>query len=90
MLGIRPAGVASIRAPDRSTSVPLWPALPTLTAFYREQQDNRTAGRSLHLADDLAGLCERFHHLLALLSPADREVALLEELVQRVGLVHVL
>lgn len=44
----------------------------------------------LHLADDFAGLGEGLDHLLALLSPADGEVALLEQLVEALRLIHVL
>lgn len=44
----------------------------------------------LHLADNLAGTSQGLNHLLALLSSANREVALLEEIIGRIGAVHVL
>lgn len=44
--------------------------------------------KSLHLADNLAGPSQRFHHLLALFPSAYRVVALLEEVVQVARLVE--
>lgn len=46
--------------------------------------------RLLDLADDLAGLAEGLDHLLALLSSADGEVTLFEEVIQGVAAVHIL
>lgn len=42
------------------------------------------------MADNLVGLAQRFNHLLTLFPPADGEVALLEQVVDAVVLVHVL
>lgn len=44
----------------------------------------------LNLTDNFTSLAERFNHLLAFLPSADCEVALLEEVIERIGSVHVL
>ena len=44
----------------------------------------------LHLTDDLTGLGQGLDHLQTFLSPPDRVVAFLEEIVEFAGAVHVL
>lgn len=44
----------------------------------------------LNLADNLAGLGKRLNHLLALFPPSGCEVALLQQVVELIGSVHVL
>ena len=48
------------------------------------------AGTLLHLADDLAGFTETFHHLLALLAPPDGIIALFEKVIKFLRPVHLL
>lgn len=44
----------------------------------------------LHLANNLTGFAKRFDHLLTLLPPPDGVVALLEEVIESVGTIHIL
>ena len=44
----------------------------------------------LHLADNLAGFAQTFHHLLAFFPPSDCVVALLEKFVEFLCSVHLL
>lgn len=43
----------------------------------------------LNLTDNFTSLAERFNHLLTFLPSADCKVALLEEVIERIGSVHV-
>lgn len=61
------------------------------SARHRTQQRERDpVPFLLHLADDLTSATQALHHLLALLSSADRVITLLKQVIQLVVAVHVL
>ena len=76
--GIDPAQRAAYPEPDLRCDLPA----------RRDVSRHQLAVGLLHLADNLAGPRQRLDHVLALLPSADGEVALLQQLVEGVRLVH--